>query len=112
MDQFRTVPLVLFEGACPWQDNLLDTLRETGRAWRVAFESTSLDAILAATQSGLGIAVLPREFVRGTPGSLPSVILPCQWRQRLSLVYLGRAFCRTALGRCSKWFSVLPQQLQ
>jgi DNA-binding transcriptional LysR family regulator len=66
IDQFRTVPLVLFEGTCPWQENLLDTLRETGCAWRVAFESTSLDAILAATQSGLGIAALPREFVRNS----------------------------------------------
>src|SRR5579864_5119985 len=66
IDQFRSVPLVLFEGTCPWQDTLLNTLRETGRAWRVAFESTSLDALLAATQSGLGIAALPREFVRNS----------------------------------------------
>ncbi len=66
IDQFRTVPLVLFEGACPWQESLLDSLRETGCNWRVAFESTSLDAILAATQSGLGIAALPTEFVRNS----------------------------------------------
>lgn len=66
VDQFRIVPLVLFEGACPWQENLLDLLRASGREWRVAFESTSLDAILAATQSGLGIAALPREFVRNS----------------------------------------------
>jgi len=66
IDQFRTVPLVLFEEECPWQKGLLDSLRETGCGWRVAFESASLDAILAATQSGLGIAVLPKEFVRNS----------------------------------------------
>ncbi|HTT17582.1 MAG TPA: LysR family transcriptional regulator [Candidatus Sulfotelmatobacter sp.] len=63
IEQFRIVPLVLFEGECPWQNSLLDSLRDSGREWRVAFESTSLDAILAATQSGLGIAALPNEFV-------------------------------------------------
>ena len=66
IDQFRTVPLILFEGACHWQDNLLDDLRKAGREWRLAFETTSLDAILAATQSGLGIAALPTEFVRNS----------------------------------------------
>ncbi len=66
IDQFRTVPLVLFEGPCPWQDNLLRSLRTAGREWHVAFESTSLDAILAAAQSGLGIAALPSEFVRNS----------------------------------------------
>ena len=66
IDQFRTVPLVLFEGPCPWQDNLLRSLRTAGQEWHVAFESTSLDAILAAAQSGLGIAALPNEFVRNS----------------------------------------------
>jgi DNA-binding transcriptional LysR family regulator len=66
IEQFRAVPLVLFEGPCPWQDNLLDSLRDAGREWHVVFESTSMDAILAATQSGLGIAVLPTEFVRNS----------------------------------------------
>jgi DNA-binding transcriptional LysR family regulator len=66
VDQFRSVPLVLFESARPWQDDMLDSLRDAGRKWRVAFESTSLDAILAATQSGLGIAALPGEFIRNS----------------------------------------------
>lgn len=66
IDQFRSVPLVLLESACSWQDDMLDSLRKAGRQWRVAFESTSMDAILAATQSGLGIAALPSEFIRNS----------------------------------------------
>jgi DNA-binding transcriptional LysR family regulator len=43
---------------------MLDSLRRAGREWRVTFESTSLDAILTATQSGLGIAALPAATIR------------------------------------------------
>ena len=64
IDQSRTLPLVLFEGPCSWQDEMLHSLRRAGRKWRVTFESASLDAILAATQSGLGIAALPAETIR------------------------------------------------
>ena len=66
VDQYRVVPLVLFEGSSPWQENLLGSLRDAGLEWHVAFESASMDAILAATQSGLGIAALPAEFVRNS----------------------------------------------
>jgi DNA-binding transcriptional LysR family regulator len=66
LEHFGAVPLVLFEGPCPWQDSLLESLRDADREWHVAFESTSMDAILAATQSGLGIAALPTEFVRNS----------------------------------------------
>jgi len=66
VDQFQVLPLVLFERPSSWQDEMLDSLRRAGREWRVAFESTSLDAILAATQSGLGIAALPAEAVRSS----------------------------------------------
>src|ERR1700693_4325789 len=38
---------------------MLDSLHRAGREWRITFESASLDAILAAVQSGLGIAALP-----------------------------------------------------
>ena len=44
----------------------MDCLRRAGREWRVTFESSSLDAVLAATRSGLGIAALPLETVRAS----------------------------------------------
>jgi len=58
-DESRPIPLILFEGPCSWQDEMLDSLHRAGREWRITFESASLDAILAAVQSGLGIAALP-----------------------------------------------------
>jgi DNA-binding transcriptional LysR family regulator len=64
IDQSQAVPLVLFEGSCSWQDDMLNSLRRGGREWRITFESSSLDAILAATKSGLGIAALPAEVIR------------------------------------------------
>jgi len=57
-DESRPIRLILFEGSCPWQDELLDSLRRAGRNWRITFESASLDAILAAVRSGIGIAAL------------------------------------------------------
>jgi DNA-binding transcriptional LysR family regulator len=64
IDRSRAVPLVLVESPCPWQDEMLESLRRAGWVWRVTFESASLDAILTATQSGLGIACLPTEAIR------------------------------------------------
>jgi len=64
IDSSRTLPLVLFEPPCPWQDEMLNSLQAAGWKWRVTFESTSLDAILAAVQSGLGMAVLCGELIR------------------------------------------------
>ena len=58
-DQSRPIPLILFEGPCSWQDEMLDSLQSAGRDWRITFESASLDAILAAVRSGLGITALP-----------------------------------------------------
>jgi DNA-binding transcriptional LysR family regulator len=66
LDQSRSVPLVLLEGPCDWQQELLDSLRTAGWEWRVAFESASVDAILTAVQSGLGIAALPEETIRSS----------------------------------------------
>jgi len=63
-DESCPIPLVLLEGPCSWQDEMLDSLSRAGRDWRVTFESASLDATLAAVQSGLGIAALPVAAIR------------------------------------------------
>ena len=64
IDRSRAIPLVLFESPCSWQDEMLSSLSASGLDWRVAFESTSLDAVLGAVQSGLGVAALPIEAIR------------------------------------------------
>jgi DNA-binding transcriptional LysR family regulator len=63
-DESRPTPLILFEGPCSWQDEMLDSLHKAGRDWRVTFESASLDAILAAVQSGLGVTALPAAAIQ------------------------------------------------
>lgn len=63
-DESRPMPLILFEGPCPWQNEMLDSLHRAGRDWRITFESASLDAILAAVQSGLGITALPAVVIQ------------------------------------------------
>jgi DNA-binding transcriptional LysR family regulator len=58
-DASGPIPVALFEDAGSWQDEMLGSLRRAGRDYRVTFQSASLDAVLAAVQSGLGIAALP-----------------------------------------------------
>jgi DNA-binding transcriptional LysR family regulator len=64
MEKSRPLRLVLLEGFFPWQDEMLESLRTAGWRWRVSFKSSSLDALLTATQSGLGLTVLPMEAVQ------------------------------------------------
>jgi DNA-binding transcriptional LysR family regulator len=64
IDRSRPLPVVLFERPCHWQDEMLDCLRTRGWEWRRTFESSSLDAILTAAQSGVGITALPMETTR------------------------------------------------
>ena len=63
-DESRPIPLILFEGPCCWQDEMMHSLHRAGRDWRITFESASLDAILAAVRSGLGITALPAMAIR------------------------------------------------
>jgi DNA-binding transcriptional LysR family regulator len=63
IEKSRLLPLVVFEGPFNWQDEVLESLRTAGWTWRVSFESSSLDAILSATQSGLGVAALSAEAI-------------------------------------------------
>jgi DNA-binding transcriptional LysR family regulator len=66
IDKSQPAPLVLFENPCAWQSEMLDSLRAAGWGWQVIFESASVDAILTAVQSGLGIAALPPATIRNS----------------------------------------------
>jgi DNA-binding transcriptional LysR family regulator len=66
IDPFQILPLVLWHSSSSWHDGILDFLHRAGWEWRVVFESASLDASLAALESGLGVAALLRETVRNT----------------------------------------------
>jgi len=54
------VPLVLFSQPCTRRAMIFEALERAGRPWRIAFEGTSLSALQAAVQAGLGVAALMR----------------------------------------------------
>ena len=67
VDPLKSLPLVLCQSTNWWRDKILSSLRRAGWEWRVVFESASLDATLAALDSGLGVSALLPETVRN-PG--------------------------------------------
>jgi DNA-binding transcriptional LysR family regulator len=66
IDPFKVLPLVLCESTNWWHDAILSSLRAAGWEWRVVFESASLDATLAALDSGMGVSALLPETVRNS----------------------------------------------
>jgi DNA-binding transcriptional LysR family regulator len=64
LDKTRPIPLVVFESPSVWREKILDSLHTEGWDWRVTFQSSSVDAILTAVESGLGIAALPASLMR------------------------------------------------
>jgi DNA-binding transcriptional LysR family regulator len=93
---YQTLPLVLFESPCSWRDEILDSLRRAGRNWRVVFESASVDAILAAVRSGLGMSVLLASTIRNSQiVEAKGADLPQPPRISFGL-FRGCGFCTTA----------------
>lgn len=54
----ESLPLVVFSQPCSWRDRTLDALNRANIPWHIVFESSSLAALQAATEAGLGIAAL------------------------------------------------------
>jgi DNA-binding transcriptional LysR family regulator len=64
IDPFQPLPLILCESTNRWHDDIVSGLRAAGWEWRVVVESASLDATLAALDSGMGVSPLLAEAVR------------------------------------------------
>jgi DNA-binding transcriptional LysR family regulator len=65
------LPLVMFSPPCQWRQPVLDAVGRHGRRWRIAFQSTSVIAVQAAIEAGLGVGALlagnlPPGAVRGS----------------------------------------------
>lgn len=65
------LPLVMFSPPCQWRQPVLDALGQHGRQWRIAFQSTSVHAVQAAIEAGLGVGALlagnlPPSVIRGS----------------------------------------------
>ncbi|POA97986.1 LysR family transcriptional regulator [Chromobacterium sinusclupearum] len=70
------LPLVLFAAPCSWRDAMLHALQLAGQPYRVVFESSSLLAVQAALEAGLGIGALLPDATRGGLAPLPAGRLP------------------------------------
>lgn len=62
-DASAELPLVVSPHPCVYRQRALKSLDQAGRAWRVAYTSTSLAGAQAAVRAGLGVTVLPRGMV-------------------------------------------------
>lgn len=55
--------LVVSPHPCVYRKRAMQALDRAGRAWRVAYTSTSLAGAQAAVRAGLGVTVLPKDMV-------------------------------------------------
>jgi DNA-binding transcriptional LysR family regulator len=71
----KEIPLICFPEPCVYRKKAEQVLREHGFSFRHQFVSPSLSASVAALHAGLGVMVLPKEFVDDQMGlpKLPSI---------------------------------------
>ncbi len=60
----RSVPLIFFPTGCLYRNRAIHAIEAAGRAWHMAYTSSSLAGIQAAVAAGLGISILPAIAVR------------------------------------------------
>lgn len=56
--QGESLPLVIFSQPCSWRDRTLEALNQANMPWHIVFESSSLAALQAAAEAGLGVTAL------------------------------------------------------
>lgn len=54
------VPLIVYPESCPYRAAAVEALAHTGRDWRIACQSPSLDGLLMAADAGLGVVPMTR----------------------------------------------------
>ncbi len=57
--QLKSVPLIFFPSGCLYRTRAIHAIETTGRAWHMAYSSSSLSGIQAAVAAGLGLSILP-----------------------------------------------------
>ncbi|MEW6639310.1 MAG: LysR substrate-binding domain-containing protein [Pseudomonadota bacterium] len=55
----KSVPLIFFATGCLYRTRAIHALESAGRAWHMAYTSSSLSGIQAAVAAGLGLSILP-----------------------------------------------------
>lgn len=57
-DRLDPLPIALFDRACWWRDVALQTLRHSGRDYRIVYSSESVGGVAAAIEAGIAIGLL------------------------------------------------------
>jgi DNA-binding transcriptional LysR family regulator len=57
--QTKSVPLIFFPAGCLYRTRAIHAIETAGRAWHMAYTSSSLPGIQAAVAAGLGLSILP-----------------------------------------------------
>jgi DNA-binding transcriptional LysR family regulator len=55
----NSVPLIFFPAGCLYRARAIHAIEAAGRAWHMAYTSSSLSGIQAAVAAGLGLSILP-----------------------------------------------------
>jgi len=55
----RSLPLIFFPTGCLYRTRAIHAIEAAGRAWHMAYTSSSLAGIQAAVAAGLGLSILP-----------------------------------------------------
>jgi DNA-binding transcriptional LysR family regulator len=55
----NSVPLIFFPSGCLYRARAIHAIEAAGRAWHMAYTSSSLSGIQAAVAAGLGLSILP-----------------------------------------------------
>lgn len=55
----NSVPLIFFPTGCLYRTRAIHAIEAAGRAWHMAYTSSSLSGIQAAVAAGLGLSILP-----------------------------------------------------
>jgi DNA-binding transcriptional LysR family regulator len=53
-----SVPLIFFPAGCLYRNRAVHAIEASGRAWHIAYSSSSLAGIQAAIGAGLGLSIL------------------------------------------------------
>jgi DNA-binding transcriptional LysR family regulator len=60
----RSIPLIFFPTGCLYRTRAIHAIEAAGRAWHMAYTSSSLTGIQAAVAAGLGLSILPAVAVQ------------------------------------------------
>lgn len=72
----KPVPLVLSPNPCVYRASALKALEAEGRAWRLAFSSTSYTSTVASVKAGMGITVMPHTMIPNGLQPVDAALLP------------------------------------